>query len=96
MAPVLFDGCGRTTDNGGRVPREQFVQIYGDMLFLAELHRQDTTSYRRSLDSLCRMRAVDTALIAQTYRWYAGNEKELASFHEDVVKYLEKKARVKK
>ena len=88
-------GCGREHDRQ-HLPREQFVQIYGDMLFLAEFHRYDKPAYRRSLDSMCRARKIDTAQIASSMRWHTRDKEEMSRFYEEVLKHLEKKAKVTK
>ena len=70
------------------------MQIYGDMLFLAELYRQDSTSYGRALDSMYRVNAVDSAQINTTMRELSGDTKELSAFYEQVMNHLEKRAKV--
>jgi hypothetical protein len=86
-------GCGRN-DQGADIPRERLVQIYGEMLFLAELHRQDTTGYRAALDSLCRANGTDTAQIAKAIRVLSEDRKDFGAFHDSVAALLARKARI--
>lgn len=92
MVCVLAAGCGRDEDRQ-HVPREQFVQIYADMLFLAELHRQDTTGYRRAMDSLCRVHRTDTASLAAAFRVFNSDPDGMAQFYDAVIRRMERKAK---
>lgn len=63
---VFNAACGReearTLDDG------EFQQIYGDILLLGELHRQDSTALHNALDSLLDAHAIDTTLLFETAR----------------------------
>jgi hypothetical protein len=92
IAFLVVAGCGRTEDRT-HLPREHVVQIYADMLFLAELNRQDLPAYRRAIDSMCRAHGVDTAQLGSNLRWYTRDEKETGLFYDEVLKRLDRRSR---
>ncbi|MBR9978833.1 MAG: hypothetical protein KFH87_12175 [Bacteroidetes bacterium] len=63
---VFNTACGRedtrTLDDG------EFQQIYGDILFLGELYRQDSTALHAALDSLLDAHTIDTTVLFETAR----------------------------
>lgn len=87
---AAFPAC--TRDDGARIPEDRFVQIYGDMLYLAELHRADPVARRHATDSLLRASGTDSAAVARTMAWYAVRQEEFPAMYDRVIKHLEKKS----
>jgi hypothetical protein len=86
---VLFVLIGCDGDRGGEIPRERFVQIYRQILVGAELHRNDTTAYRLSLDSLMTREHVTRDQLQRTMQWYSARPAELDSVLREIDRSLE-------
>lgn len=76
-------GCG-----GGetpRLPEEKFEQIYGDILFLGELHREDTLAMRKAVDSLLKAHNTDSTALLATARELADDSGALNSIYRNLI-----------
>lgn len=89
----MLAGCGGRSD--ASLPDEKFHQIYGDILLLGELHRDDTTALRLSLDSLLAAHATDTAALFAKAREIALDQQASAELYRVVIERFETRAGAK-
>ncbi|MFA6233587.1 MAG: hypothetical protein WC824_05275 [Bacteroidota bacterium] len=84
-------GCGQK--KARTLPEEAFQQIYGDILFLGELHRNDTTALRHALDSLLDVNNIDTTVLFATAREFATDAERSAELYRVVTERFEKQSK---
>jgi hypothetical protein len=82
-------GCDRG-EQRRTMPDEKFHQIYGDILFLGELHRGDSTGMRLALDSLLTANDIDTAILFASAREIALDKERSEELHRIVIERFEK------
>jgi hypothetical protein len=87
---AALPGCGR--DERARIPEDRFVQIYADMLYVAELHRANPEARRHATDSLLRAGGTDSAAVARTMAWYAAHQEEFPAMYDRVIRRLERRS----
>ncbi len=87
MLLFAFAGCGEKQPE--TLPEEQFQQIYGDILFLGELYRSDSTALRTALDSLLVANGIDTTILFETARATAIDKERSAELYRVVVERFE-------
>lgn len=83
FAAVSVWGCG----SGGErsLPEEEFEQIYGDILYLGELHRDDTLALRGAVDSLLRAHGTDSTTLLATARSFADEPGRLNEVYRNII-----------
>lgn len=74
------------------IPEERFQQIYGDILFLGELYRNDSTALRTALDSLLEANDIDTSILFATARQTAVDREQSAELYRVVIERFEKRS----
>jgi hypothetical protein len=76
-------GCG--SGDTPRLPEETFEQIYGDILFLGELHREDTLAMRKAVDSLLEAHNTDSTTLLATARELADDSGALNEIYRNLI-----------
>jgi hypothetical protein len=64
---------------------EEFEQIYGDILYLGELHRGDTLTMRRGIDSVLRAHDTDSSALLATARELCTRPEDLHAVYRNVL-----------
>jgi hypothetical protein len=85
---LVLIGCGQR--QSPTLPDERFQKIYGDILFLGELHRNDSTALRLALDSLLEINEIDTTILFASARELAIDPERSAELYRVVIERFEK------
>ncbi len=72
------------------MPEEEFEQIYGDIVYLGELHRDDTLALRAAYDSLLKAHHTDTTVLYATARELTRDPETLNEIYRNIVLRLER------
>ncbi|MFZ1731925.1 MAG: hypothetical protein WBQ23_11260 [Bacteroidota bacterium] len=83
-------GCGQ--NQSPTLPDEKFQKIYGDILFLGELHRSDSTALHHALDSLLKANEIDTTILFASARELAIDQERSAELYRVVIERFEKQS----
>ena len=90
--PLLLAGCEGLHGTGGALPRERFVEVYGEILELEAATpgpRVDSTA----VDSVLARHRVTRQEILRTVEVYRQNPERWDQFYAEVVRRLEEKQR---
>jgi len=85
---IAWTGCDG--DRARTLPDGEFQQIYGDILFLGELYREDSTALAHALDSLLAARGIDTTVLFATARETALDPQRGTELYRIVVERFER------
>ncbi|MBE0645222.1 MAG: hypothetical protein IH600_14155 [Bacteroidetes bacterium] len=83
-------GCGEK--QSPTLPEEKFQQIYGDILFLGELYRSDSTALRLALDSMLTANNIDTTILFASAREIVVDKQKSAELYRIVIERFEKQS----
>jgi|GEM_PF-3187307 len=87
---ILFV-CSCDKKHGELLPDDDFERIYGEILFLGELHRGDTLQLREAIDSLLHAHDTDTTQMIATARELTKDPKRLTDIYRNIVSRLEQR-----
>jgi hypothetical protein len=91
LCVVVFPACG---DEGPEtLPRETFQQIYGEILYKAELYRDDTLRLRREFDSLLLAYDTDTTALFATAREITRDRESVEELYRVTIERFERVTR---
>jgi hypothetical protein len=96
MAWAMVTGCAGNDSRVENSPieRNRLSEIYAGLLTQAELHRADSVRYARARDSVFRSAGIDSGQFRAAMTWYVERPQELSGLYGDVVRRLERDARV--
>jgi hypothetical protein len=87
FAAVVLSGCGSDTDR--MLSQDEFEHIYGELIFLAELYRDDSLALHRATDSLLQAHETDTVAVLATARALSEDTEALSSIYRNIILRLE-------
>ncbi len=87
---MLMYASACSDDNDDLLPDETFEILYGDVLFLGELYRGDSTLIRRSIDSLLQAHGTDTTTFFATAETYAQDREKMQRLYSKTIERFEK------
>jgi hypothetical protein len=85
---IALAGCD--DERARTLPDREFQQIYGDILFLGELYREDSTALAQALDSLLTANAMDTTVLFAAARETARDPQRGTELYRIVVERFER------
>jgi hypothetical protein len=83
LAVSSFLGCGNSGER--TLPEKEFEQIYGDIIFLGELHRDDTLALRAAVDSMLYAHGTDSTALLATARSLADDPQSLNDIYRNII-----------
>ena len=88
---AILPACG--SEGPETLPRETFQQIYGEILYKAELYRDDSLRLRREFDSLLLAYDTDTTVLFATAREIAQDRESVEELYRITIERFERVTR---
>lgn len=86
---ILLLGSSCNDDEKKLLSDETFETLYGDVLFLGELYRGDSTLIRQGVDSLLHVHGTDTATFFTTAEHYAHDREKMDQLYKVTIERFE-------